>query len=51
MAVLDALRGMVVDDELGRLVEQPEHAATATQLREALDRRVQQIAPLSTRVD
>ena len=51
VAVLDALRGMVVDDELGRLVEQPEHAATATQLREALDRRVQQIAPLSTRVD
>ena len=51
VAVLDALRGMVVDDELGRLADDPAHAATASQLRRTLDDRVQAIAPLSTRID
>ena len=51
VAVLDALRGLVVDDELARLESEPEHAETARSLRALVDARVAEIAPLSTRVD
>lgn len=47
VAALDAIRGMVVDDELDRLAAggQPEFAE---QLRQQLNDRVQQIAPIAT---
>ena len=48
VAVLDALRGMVVDDELTRLASDTAHAPTVAAVRTALDARVAQIAPLTT---
>ena len=52
VAVLDALRGMFLDDELERLQQSsaPEQQAMASQLRSAIDRRVDEVAPLSTTI-
>lgn len=47
VAALDAIRGMVVDDELDRLAAAG-HAECAAQLKRQLDTRVQQIAPITT---
>ncbi|MCA9049466.1 MAG: hypothetical protein KDA89_12105 [Planctomycetaceae bacterium] len=51
VAVLDALRGMVLDDELQRLDESSDQTAraVATQLRDLIDQRIDSIAPLTTR--
>jgi hypothetical protein len=51
VAVLDALRGMFLDDELEKLTTSNDASARtiAQQLREAIDRRVDAVAPLSTR--
>ena len=53
VAALDALRGMVLDDELERLAADSPHgsgdAAAAARLRTLVDDRVRQIAPLSVR--
>ncbi|MFG0336045.1 MAG: hypothetical protein ACF8TS_22015 [Maioricimonas sp. JB049] len=51
VAVLDALRGMFLDDECDRLIEQGEDCEirTVRQLRERVDARVDEVAPLSVR--
>ncbi|MEW4531500.1 thioredoxin family protein [Maioricimonas sp. JC845] len=51
VAVLDALRGMFFDDECDRLIEQGEdcEVRTVRQLRERIDARVDEVAPLSVR--
>ena len=51
VAVLDALRGMFFDDECDRLIEQGEdcEVRTVQQLRERIDARVDEVAPLSVR--
>lgn len=50
VGVLDALRGMFVDDELEKLAQSEDPAAVrlVEQLREAIDARVDEVAPLST---
>ncbi len=52
VAVLDALRGMFLDDELERLQQSstPEQLAIAHQLRTAIDQRIDEVAPLSTTI-
>ncbi len=49
VAVLDALRGLFLDDELERFEQRPEspEAAFAGSLRKAIDLRVSEVAPLS----
>ncbi|MCA8999840.1 MAG: hypothetical protein KDA80_22785, partial [Planctomycetaceae bacterium] len=51
VAVLDALRGMFLDDEIEKLTadHSSESAKLASQLRAAIDARVDEVAPLSTR--
>ncbi|WP_437188458.1 thioredoxin family protein [Planctomicrobium sp. SH668] len=51
VATLDAIRGMFLDDELQKL-EQAEgsEAQLAKQLRKQIDQRVEEVAPLTTRV-
>ncbi|QDU38880.1 hypothetical protein Mal4_32120 [Maioricimonas rarisocia] len=51
VAVLDALRGMFFDDECDRLLERGEECEVRTvrQLRERIDTRVDEVAPLSVR--
>jgi hypothetical protein len=53
VAVLDALRGMFLDDELHKLsaTASPADAAVATRLRTAIDARVQEVAPLSVHLE
>lgn len=53
VAVLDALRGMFLDDELQKLSDSPDahEAALARHLRTTIDTRVSEIAPLTTTVD
>ena len=50
MAVLDALRGMFLDDELTKLktTGNDTEAAVARQLQTNIDTRVDEVAPLST---
>ena len=50
VAALDAIRGMVVDDELDRLAAEGE-GPFADRLRRQLDARVREIAPISTSED
>lgn len=52
VAVLDALRGMFLDDELDKLARtsDADTAAIVQQLRERIDARVDEVAPLSTQV-
>lgn len=51
VAILDALRGMFLDDELDKLTRfDPSTEAIVHRLREAIDRRVDEVAPLSTRM-
>lgn len=52
VATLDALRGMFLDDELSKLHDSadPAAAAVAQQLRAAIDKRVDDVAPLTTKV-
>ncbi|QDT31010.1 thioredoxin family protein [Thalassoglobus polymorphus] len=53
VAVLDALRGMFLDDELEKITSTAdEKIKTAlTQLKSSIDQRVDEVAPLSTRVE
>jgi hypothetical protein len=49
VAILDALRGMFLDDELDKLTRSdPSSKAIMHRLREAIDQRVDEVAPLST---
>jgi len=52
VAVLDALRGMFLDDELQKLSAEfpPEGATLLNRLQAAIDERVNQVAPLSTQL-
>jgi thiol-disulfide isomerase/thioredoxin len=51
VATLDSLRGMFLDDELDRLEQSGDKAASnvVKQLRDSLDARVNEVAPLSTK--
>ena len=51
VATLDALRGMFLDDELDKLKSDPDpqRAAFVRQLRAAVDHRVDEVAPLTTK--
>lgn len=51
VATLDTLRGMFLDDELSKLHDSPDPtaAALAQKLRAAIDKRVDEVAPLTTR--
>ena len=51
VATLDTLRGMFLDDELSKLHDGPDTAAAAIaqKLRAAIDKRVDEVAPLTTR--
>ena len=51
MATLDALRGMFLDDELDKLKSEsyPSRAAIVRQIRAAVDNRVDEVAPLTTK--
>lgn len=53
VAVLDALRGMVLDDELQKAAADagPAETAALNRLRAAVDARVNEIAPLSVRLE
>lgn len=49
VATLDTLRGMFLDDELEKLVQnEPESAQLIEKLRNAIDARVDEVAPLTT---
>ena len=51
VATLDTLRGMFLDDELSKLHDSPDPtaAAIAQKLRAAIDKRVDEVAPLTTK--
>ena len=51
VATLDALRGMFLDDELDKLKDDPDpnRAALVRQIRAAVDSRVDEVAPLTTK--
>lgn len=51
VATLDTLRGMFLDDELSKLHDSPDPAAAAIaqKLRAAIDKRVDEVAPLTTK--
>ncbi len=53
VAVLDALRGMFLDDELEKITATADEKTktTLTQLKSSIDQRVDEVAPLSTRVE
>lgn len=53
VAALDALRGMVLDDELDRIHHTGDSSAQqfVQQLREALSNRLNEVAPVATKVD
>lgn len=53
VAVLDALRGMFLDDELQKLTDSPDErdVSIARRLRNNIDTRVDEVAPLSTTID
>lgn len=52
VAVLDALRGMFLDDELERIERDDQSAASLIKrLREAIDARVDEVAPLTTKLN
>jgi len=49
VGILDALRGMFLEDEIEKLkATNPEADSIINQLAEAIDRRVDDVAPLST---
>lgn len=51
VAVLDALRGMFLEDEIEKLKKSEADALVINQLMSAIDQRVDQVAPLSTKLE